>query len=71
MLPASSAWATSIVQYVWQPAMVTWPGQFRTHSVLGIWKDNMSGLTQVVPVLTPSSSSYVVCSLYVVCALAF
>lgn len=52
MLLASSAWATSNVQYVWQPAMVTWPGQFRTHSVLSIWKDNMSRLTQVLSTLT-------------------
>lgn len=56
MLPASSASATSIVQYVWQPAMVTWPGQFRTQSVLSIWKDNMSRVTQVLPTLTLSSS---------------
>lgn len=57
VLPASRDWPTSIVQYVWQPAMVTWPGQFRTHSVLSIWRDNMSRLTQVLPALTLSSSS--------------
>lgn len=51
MLSASSASATSFVQYVWQPAMVTWPGQFRTHSVLSIWKDNMSRLPQVLSTL--------------------
>lgn len=55
MLPASSASATSIVQYVWQPAMVTWPGQFRTHSVLGICKDNIHRLAQALPALPLSS----------------
>lgn len=58
MLPASSASDTSNVQYVWQPAMVTWPGQFRTHSVLGICKDNIRRLVQVLAALPPSLSSH-------------
>ena len=33
--PLSSASETSAVQNVWQPAITSWPGHFRTHSVRG------------------------------------
>lgn len=52
--------------------MVTWPGQFRTHWVLGIWKITQAGLTQAGLTQAAGSPNPAAFSLkHIICALAF